>query len=72
MTYLIWTLMWFEACSELRVNLNKSDFIAVGNVDESSRLANYLGCKLGKLTSKYLGQPFGLGFKSKLAWDGIE
>ena len=30
MTYLSWLLMWFEACSGLRINLDKSELILVG------------------------------------------
>ncbi|RVW76360.1 putative ribonuclease H protein [Vitis vinifera] len=32
MTYLSWLLMWFEACSGLRINLEKSEMIPVGRV----------------------------------------
>ena len=30
MMYLSWTLMWFEAISRLRINLDKSELIPVG------------------------------------------
>ncbi|RVW15499.1 putative inactive ATP-dependent zinc metalloprotease FTSHI 1, chloroplastic [Vitis vinifera] len=32
LTYLSWLLMWFEACSGLKVNLEKSELIPVGEV----------------------------------------
>ena len=32
MTYLSWLFMWFEACSGLRINLEKSEMIPVGRV----------------------------------------
>lgn len=71
MTYLMWTwivlgMLWFE------VNLNKSEIIPMGNVEDSNSLAYYLRCKSGKLRSKYQGQPLGLAFKSKLVWDGTK
>ena len=53
-----WTLMWFEALSGLRINLNKSDIIpggSVGNVE----LAMELGCGVGSLPTSYLGLPLG-------------
>ena len=31
MTYLCWLLMWFEACSKLRINVEKSELIPVGS-----------------------------------------
>ena len=34
MTFLCWLLMWFEAISGLKVNLNKSELISVGRVSE--------------------------------------
>ena len=32
MVYLSWLLMWFEAISALKINLNKSEIIPVGNI----------------------------------------
>ena len=32
LTYLSWLLMWFEACSGLRINLEKSELIPMGRV----------------------------------------
>ncbi|KAL6350127.1 hypothetical protein AAG906_004065 [Vitis piasezkii] len=60
LTYLSWFLMWFEACSGLRVNLEKKD------------LALELGCKVGGPPSCYLGLPLETPFKSKVVWDGVE
>ena len=39
MKFLSWTLMWFEAMSGLRINLNKSEIIPVGPVDNVVELA---------------------------------
>ena len=32
LTYLSWLLMWFDVISRLKINLNKSEIILVGNV----------------------------------------
>lgn len=72
MTYLNWLLMWFKACSGLRINLEKSELILVGKVHNIENLALELGCKVGSLLSSYLGLPLGAPFKSVTVWDGVE
>ena len=72
MTYLSWFLMWFEACSRLRTNLERSKLIPVGRVHDIEDLALKLGCKVGGLPSCYLGLPLGVPFKSMVVWDGVE
>ena len=47
--------MWFEACSGLRVNLEKNELIPVGRVHDIEDLAFELSCKAGGLPSYYLG-----------------
>ena len=51
--------MWFEAISGLRINLDKSELILVGSVDNLNDLALELGYKLDILPSSYLGLPLG-------------
>ncbi|RVW77230.1 putative ribonuclease H protein [Vitis vinifera] len=70
--YMGWLLMWFEAISGLRVNLEKSELIPVGRVENVDELADEFGYRVGKLPSTYLGMPLGAPFKSVAAWDGIE
>ena len=72
MTYLSWLLMWFEACSGLRINLEKSELILVGRVHGIEDLALELGCRVGGLPACYLGLPLGPTFKSSAVWDGIK
>ena len=55
--YLRWTLMWFEAFSGLKINLNKSEIIPLGRVDNVEGLASELGCGVGCLPTIYLGLP---------------
>ena len=72
LTHLSWLLMWFEACSRLRVNLEKSKLILMGRVHDIEDLALELSCKVGGLPSCYLVLPLGAPFKSKVVWDGVE
>ena len=64
--------MWFEAVSGLRINLEKSELIPVGRVENIDDLALDFGCKVGSLPSTYLGLPLGALFKSMTVWDGVE
>ena len=41
--YLSWTFMWFEAISELKVNLSKSEAIPMGEGVPMETLAPVLG-----------------------------
>ena len=59
LVYLRWTLMWFEAFSGLKINLNKSKIIPLGKVDNVEVLASELGCGVGSLPTMYLGLPLG-------------
>ncbi|RVX12904.1 Transposon TX1 uncharacterized 149 kDa protein [Vitis vinifera] len=56
----------------LRANLEKSELIPVGRVENVEELADEFGYKVGKLPSTYLGMPLGAPFKCVAAWDGIE
>ena len=71
LAYLSWLLMWFGAISGLKINLNKSKIIPVGNVENDEVLALELGCKLGAFPSSYLGLPLGAHHGSVAMWDGI-
>ena len=72
LTYLRWTLMWFEAFSGLRINLFKSVIIPLGRVDNVEELADELGCEVGSLPSTYLGLPLGAPHRALGVWDSIE
>ena len=72
LTYLSWLLMWFEAISGLRINLEKSEIIPVGRVENIDDLALDFGCKVGSLPSTYLGLSLGAPFKTVSMWDGVE
>ena len=55
--FLSWTLMWFEAVSGLRINLNECEIIPIGLVVNVEELAPELGCEVGSLPNSYLGLP---------------
>ena len=64
--------MWFEALSDFKVNVEKSEIILVGRVDNIKELAQAYGCRVDTLSSSYLGLPLGATFKSVIVWYGIE
>ncbi|RVW29965.1 hypothetical protein CK203_101376 [Vitis vinifera] len=47
----------------LRINLDKSELIPIGCVDNLDDLALELGCKVDIVPSSYLGLPLGPPFK---------
>ena len=70
--FMSWILMWFEAMSGLKINLNKSEIIPIGDVTNAVELASELGCKIGSFPSSYLGLPLGAKHKNLGVWDSIE
>ena len=71
MLILCMVLIWFEAVPGLKVNLGKSELVAVGAVHKMDLLVAILGCKQGSLPMKYLGLPLGAKFKDKSIWNPI-
>ena len=69
--FLSWILMWFEALSGLRINLNKSEILRTGSVD-NEELAAELGCGIGSLPTSYLGLPLGAKHKALGVWNTVE
>ncbi|RVW32762.1 putative ribonuclease H protein [Vitis vinifera] len=61
-----------SAMSGLKVNLDKSEIIAVGRVENVEEVALEFGCKVSRLPSTYLGLPLGARFKEVATWDGVE
>ena len=72
LTHLSWILLWFEAASGLRINLDKSEIIPVGVVEEIEEMAVELGCRVGSPPSQYLGLPLEAPNKAPSVWDGVE
>ena len=57
-------LLLFEALSSMRINLEKSSIIPVGDVKDLEILAQELGCNISTLPTSYLGLPLGVKHKS--------
>ena len=72
MVYLSWLLMWFEAISGLRINLNKSEIIPVEIIADMDVLSSELGCKVVSLPSSYLVLLLGASHNCVNVWDSIE
>ena len=64
--------MWFEALLGLKMNMEKSELIPVGRVENVEELANDFGYKIGNLPSTYLRMPLGAPLKFVGVWDGIK
>ena len=48
-----WFLIWFEAIPWLGINLDKSEIISVGRIENVEWLVLELGCKVGALPFSY-------------------
>ena len=70
--YPSWALLWFEVSLGLKINLDKSELIPVGAVDNLDALAAELGCRNRHLPTTYLGLPLGAIHKCVAIWDIIE
>lgn len=68
MTFLSWMLLWFEAISGMRINIEKSVLLSVGEIVDAMVLAMELGYKVGTLLTSYLGLPR----KTMTFWGGAE
>lgn len=72
LTYLNWLLMWSEAISGLKVNLEKSELIPMGSVENVEELAQEFGYKVDTLPSSYLGLSLGAPYKFVSVWEGVK
>ena len=71
MAHLCWLLTWFEAISDLKINLDKSTLFLVGMKDDPEELVAEIGCKVGS-ELRLFGLTAGCLFKSVVARDGME
>ncbi len=69
--YITLVLTCFEAATDLKVNLNKSEMVPVGEVEGLTALAESLYCKTSCLPMAYLGMPLGTSFKATSVWNPI-
>ena len=52
-------LLCFQAMTDLKVNVAKSELVSIGEVNNVHVLAEILGCRVGALPMTYLGMPLG-------------
>ena len=65
-------LKWFELLSGLKINFDKCELIGVCmEASNVALLAQFFGCKVSSLPSKYLGHPLCLGLPKKHLWDSV-
>ena len=55
----------------LKVNVQKSEMVPIGEVDDVHALIEILGCRVGTLPMSYLGMPLGASHKSLSIWSPI-
>ncbi|RVW74831.1 hypothetical protein CK203_053869 [Vitis vinifera] len=72
LTHPSWLLKWFKVMSGLRINLEKSELIPVGRVENIDNLALNFSYKVGSLPSTYLGFSLEALFKLVTMWDEVE
>ena len=71
-TFLCLLPMWFTTLLRLKINLEKSEMIPMGEVGNLEYLGCEIGWKVRKLPSSYLGLPLQASYKSAAVWDGVE
>ena len=57
-------LSCFQAFTDLKVNVGKSEVVPIGEVSNIHNLANILHCRVGSLPMIYLGMPLGTSYKT--------
>ena len=57
--------------TSLKVNVLKSEMVAIGEVNNVHALAEILDCRIGTLPMTYLGMPLGASHKSPTIWSPI-
>ena len=69
--YIRMVLTCFEAVTSLKVNMNKSEMVPIGEVVGLDDLAALLSCHVGSLPLQYLGMPLGASYKALGFWNPI-
>ena len=64
-------LLCFQAMTGLKVNVQKSEMVPIGEVDDVHALAKILGCRVGTLPMSCLGMPLGASHNSPSIWNPI-
>ena len=61
--YIRMVLTCFKAITSLKVNMNKSEMVPIGEVIGLDDLVALLSCHVGSLPLQYLGMPLGASYK---------
>ncbi|CAI0417866.1 unnamed protein product [Linum tenue] len=69
--YILSALVCFQAVSGLKINLEKSMMIAVGDVPNPEFFAAVFGCNWTRDAVRYLGYPLGAKVNSATIWEPI-
>jgi hypothetical protein len=69
--YIRMVLTCFEVVTGLKVNMTKSEMVPIGEVNGLNALADLLYCRIGSLSSQYLGMPLGASYKVSAIWNPI-
>ena len=69
--YIRMVLTCFEAVTGLKVNMNKSEMVPIGEVVGLEDLVKLLSCHVGSLPLEYLGMPLGASYKALGVWNPI-
>ena len=69
--YIRMVMIFFEAITDLKVNIGKSEIVPLGLVGSLNTMASVLGCNVGRLPMTYLGMPLVAHFKDPLIWNPI-
>ena len=64
-------LTCFKVVTSLKVNMDKSEMVPIGNVGNMEVLTNIRCCKVGSLPVNNLDTPLGSSFKVKAMWNPI-
>ena len=64
-------LLGFQAVTDLKVNVAKSEIVPIEEVNNVQALAEFLGCRVGALLMTYLGMQLGASYKSPSIWNPI-
>ena len=64
-------LLCFQVVIGLKVNVQKSEMVPIGEVDDVHALAEILGCRIGTLPMSYLGMLLGASHNSPSIWNLI-
>ena len=64
-------LTCFKVVTSLKVNMDKSEMVPIGNVGNMEVLTNIRCCKVGSLPMTYLGMSLKASFKAIFVWNPI-